>query len=149
MKEKQDRKKTVFEAMILIVVLAIAIVGLFFIAQYIQDNDDVEAIEDPITVSMWIITEDWVIEYLDVPTTNNTVYKLLMECSSAYNFPVASTYWQGYESVFVNSINGTQNGESGRWWQYHVNDEYGEVGCDRKQMYDGDIVEWRFEEPGQ
>lgn len=149
MKERQDRKKTALEAVIFIVILAIAIVGLWFVAQYIQDNDDVEAIEDPITVSMWIITDEWAIEYLDVPTTNNTVYKLLMECSSAYNFSVASIYWQGYESVFVNSINSTQNGENGMWWQYYVNDEYGEVGCDRKEIFDGDIVKWMFEEPGQ
>jgi hypothetical protein len=149
MKEEQDRKKTAFQAMIFIAILAIAIGGLWSFAQYIQNNDDVETIEDPITVSLRIITDDWVIEYLDVSTTNNTVYKLLNECSSVYNFSFASTYWEGYESVFVNSINGTQNGESGRWWQYYVNDAYGEVGCDRKEIFDGDIIEWRFEEPGQ
>jgi hypothetical protein len=149
MKEKQDRKKTAFQAMIFIIILVIAIIGLWSFAQYIQDNDDVETIEDPITVSMWIITDDWAIEYLDVPTTNNTVYKLLMECSSSYDFSVSSIYWQGYESVFVNSINGTQNGENGMWWQYYVNDAYGEIGCDRKEIFDGDIVEWKFEEPGQ
>jgi hypothetical protein len=149
MKEKHDKKKTAFQAMVFIIILAIAIVGLWSFAQYIQNNDEVDTIENPITVSIWITNDDWVIEYNDVPTTNNTVYKLLMECSSAYDFSVASTYWQGYDSVFVNSINGTHNGENGMWWQYYVNDAYGEVGCDRKEIFDGDIIEWRFEEPGQ
>lgn len=149
MKEKQKCKKRAFEAVIFVAILAIAIVCLFFAARYIQSNNEVEAIEEPITVSMWIFAEEWIIEYLDVHTNNNTVYKLLMECSSAYNFPVASTYWQGYESVFINSINGTQNGEDGKWWQYYVNDVYGEVGCDRKEIFEGDNIEWRFEEPGQ
>jgi hypothetical protein len=149
MKEEQDRKKTAFQAMIFITILILAIVGLWFAAQYIQDNNDVEVIEEPITVSMRIITDDWAIGYLDVSTTNNTVYKLLIECSSSYDFSVASTYWQGYEAIFISSINGTQNGEGGMWWQYYVNDAYGEVGCDRKEIFDGDVVEWRFEEPGQ
>jgi hypothetical protein len=149
MKQEQDRKKTAFQAMIFIIILAIAIVGLWFLAQSIQDNNGVESIQEPITISMWIITDEWNIEYLDVSTTNNTVFKLLIECSTVYNFPVTSTYWQGYESVFVNSINGTQNGEGDMWWQYYVNDSYGEIGCDRKEIFDGDLVKWRFEEPGQ
>jgi hypothetical protein len=149
MKEKTNRKKTAFQAMIFVIVLALAIIGLWYVAQNLQRDAEVESIENPITVSMWIITDEWVIEYMDMPTTNNTVYTLLVECSSVYDFPITSTYWHGYESVFINSINGTQNGEGDRWWQYYVNDEYGEVGCDRKEIFDDDIIEWIFEEPGQ
>jgi hypothetical protein len=41
------------------------------------------------------------------------------------------------------------NGENEMWWQYYVNGEYGDLGSDRKEIFDGDLVEWRFEEPGQ
>jgi hypothetical protein len=57
--------------------------------------------------------------------------------------------WQGYDAVFVSSINETKNGEDDMWWQYYVNGEYGETASDKKEIFDGDYVEWRFEEPGQ
>ena len=72
-----------------------------------------------------------------------------MECAYEYNFSVVYTHWPGYDAVFVNAINGTENGEKEMWWQYYVNDEYGEIGCDKKEISHGDLVEWRFEEPGQ
>ena len=82
-------------------------------------------------------------------TLNNTVYSLLMECAKNHNFSVGYTLWPGYDAVFINAINGSQNGEGDMWWQYYVNDGYGEIGCDKKELFDGDVVEWRFEEPGQ
>jgi hypothetical protein len=80
---------------------------------------------------------------------NNTVFSLLIECSKENDFSVDYTEWQGYDAVFVNAINGTHNGENEMWWQYYVNGEYGDLGSDRKEIFDGDLVEWRFEEPGQ
>ncbi len=147
--EKKNRKKTAIEAMILISVLAVAMIGLWFVAQHIEEDYEVEKPEKPIKASLRILGEDWQIEYLEVQTLNNTVYKLLLECSERYDFPVGSTHWEAFDSEFVNSINGTENGEGGNWWQYYVNDVYGEIGCDRKEIFEGDMIEWRFEEPGQ
>ncbi|UCE74657.1 MAG: DUF4430 domain-containing protein [Methanomassiliicoccales archaeon] len=149
MEKKKARKKTVFEALALVSVLAVAVGGLWFLAEHLEEGDEVKTPNNPINVNLKIIEGNWIIDYNNVDTLNNTVYKLLIECSKEHNFSVKYTYWQGYDSVFINAINGTQNGEDGKWWQYYVNDEYGDVGCDKKELTNGDYVEWRFEEPGQ
>lgn len=149
MEKTKDKKRTAIEAIVLVSVLAMAFMGLWFLAEYIGESHEVKPVNSPINVSLRIIGGGWVIDYLDVHTPNNTVYKLLLECGNRYNFSVSYTHWSGYNSIFINSINGTENGENDMWWQYYVNDVYGEVGCDRKEIFDGDSVEWRFEEPGQ
>jgi hypothetical protein len=150
MKENNQKKKTIKEAVLLVLVLILAIIGLWLLTEFINDTQKVEKPDTPIIVSLRIIKEDgWTMEYLDVETKNNTVFKLLMEAGEKNNFSVSYTQWKLYDSVFVNSINGTSNGEDDMWWQYYVNDVYGEIGCDRKEIFNGDMVEWRFEEPGQ
>ncbi len=150
MEKSEKKKKTIFEAVLLVSVLALTFVGLWLLADYVKEGQEVDDPEGPIYVSLSIENEDdWRIDYLDVRTVNNTVYKLLVECKESYNFSVGYTYWPGYDSVFINSINGTENGEYGKWWQYYVNDIYGEIGCDKKEIFDGDVIEWRFEEPKQ
>lgn len=149
MEKTENKKKTILQAAVLITVIVIAIAGLWVVAEHLEDISEVEEPDNPIGVSLRIIGDGWQIEYLNVQTKNNTVYKLLMECSQRFNFSVGSTHWGAYDSIFINSINGTHNGENDKWWQYYVNDAYGDVGCDRKEIFDGDVVEWRFEEPGQ
>ena len=149
MDKKESRKRTILEASALISIITLAVIGLWFLAEHIQERDEVEPIDSPVIVSLKIKGDGWSIDYLDRPTVNNTVFKILMECSQAYNFSVRYTHWPGYDAVFVNAINGTENGADGMWWQYHVNDEYGEIGCDKKEIFHEDLVEWRFEEPGQ
>ena len=146
--EKQG-KKTAIEAMVLISVLAIAIVGLWFLAGYVTESHEVSSPDSSIQASLKIKGDGWEIDYLNVDTLNNTVYKILIECSNEYDFQVRYTHWKGYDAVFINSINGTTNGDNDMWWQYYVNGVYGEIGCDKKEIFDGDLVEWRFEEPGQ
>jgi hypothetical protein len=146
---KEDRKKTVIEAFVLIAVLAVVFVGLWALAEYIENEQKVEPIEQDITVSLRISGDGWSVEYLNVDTKNNTVFKILLECKEKHNISVNYIQWQGFDAVFVNSINGTQNGDGDMWWQYYVNNIYGEIASDKKEIFDGDIVEWRFEEPGQ
>ena len=144
-----NRKKTIIEALALISVLAFTFTGLWGLAEYLRENQDVKEIDKPITVSLKINGRDWTIQYMDAQTLNNTVYKLLIECSKEYDFQVDYTYWSNYDSVLINSINETENGKDGMWWQYYVNDVYGEIGCDKKEIFNGDLVEWRFEDPRQ
>lgn len=94
--------------------------------------------------SLVIDGDGWTIEYLDVSTTNNTAFHILLEAGDRLGFEVA---WRPYaipEGMFVTAINGTTNGEGGRWWQYWVNDGYGPVAADRMEIHDGDLVSWRF-----
>ncbi len=146
---KAKKKKTVMEAGILIAVLAVVFIALWLAAEGIQEGQEVEPPDSEISVSLKISGDGWTVDYMDVETLNNTVFSFLTECSKEVGFNVDYTEWQGYDAVFVNSINGTHNGENGMWWQYYVNGEYGDLGADRKEIFDGDLVEWRFEEPGQ
>ncbi|NOR38905.1 MAG: DUF4430 domain-containing protein [Candidatus Thorarchaeota archaeon] len=51
--------------------------------------------------------------------------------------------WYG-DLVFVTSIAGVSNNESGGlWWQYWVNDELGPVAANKYQVQDGDAISWR------
>jgi hypothetical protein len=143
------KKKNIIEAVVLIVVLALAFIGLWLAAESIQEGQEVKPPDSEITVSMRISGDGWSVEYLNTDTMNNTVFSLLIECSKENDFSVDYTEWHGYDAVFVNAINGTHNGENEMWWQYYVNGEYGDLGSDRKEIFDGDLVEWRFEEPGQ
>lgn len=149
MEKTKDKRRTALEAMVLVFILAIAFIALWVVAEHLKGEREVEPVDSPINVSLKISGDGWVIEYLDVDTLNNSVFKLLLECSKVYDFSVDYTYWEGFDSVFVNSINGTRNGDYGMWWQYYVNGVYGEMGSDRKEIFEGDMIEWRFEEPGQ
>ncbi|UCF08490.1 MAG: DUF4430 domain-containing protein [Thermoplasmata archaeon] len=144
----KNKRKTALEALAFAVVLAVAFMGLWALAEYIEEADEPEPIDSPINVTLRIDYGEKMDEY-HMLTLNNTVYSLLLEGAASCNFSVGYTFWPGYDAVFINAINGTQNGEGGLWWQYYVNDDYGEVGCDKKEIFEGDVVEWRFEEPGQ
>lgn len=148
MEQEKNSKKTAIEALAFIAILAIAFIGLWALAEYIEEADEAEPIDIPINVTLRIDYGDYTDEYRTL-TLNNTVYSLLLEGAEYYNFSVGYTLWPGYDAVFINAINGSQNGEGDLWWQYYVNDVYGEIGCDKKEIFEGNIVEWRFQEPGQ
>ncbi|MCK5084088.1 MAG: DUF4430 domain-containing protein [Candidatus Pacebacteria bacterium] len=48
--------------------------------------------------------------------------------------------------VFIENIDGIENGVDGKYWQYYMNDVLGDVAADKKVLEEGDVVEWRFEE---
>lgn len=78
-------------------------------------------------------------------TLNNsaTVYSLLMKGAEENNFTVSTTYYPQYQSYFINSIAGVKN-ENGKYWQYWINGEYGEVSANLQKLKNGDVVEWKF-----
>jgi hypothetical protein len=96
---------------------------------------------------MRIIGNGWAMDY-NVSASNDTVYSILMRCSSKYNFTVDYTYWESYDAVIIDSINGDANGEGGNYWQYYVNGVYSPESCDKKRVSNGDFIEWKFEEFG-
>lgn len=128
-----------FGSVVVIGVIGLAFAGNYIIGEPVKPNE-VENLQ------ISIVGEDWSIDCTMVTTANNTVYRLLLECSEMYGFKVEGTIWQPYDAVFVDSINGLENGE-GNWWQYYVNGKYGEISSDRKELFDGDHVEWRCEPP--
>jgi len=112
----------------------------------VKEDNAVERVDN---VSMEIITPGWNIAYRNVTTMNVTVASFLLESAHRYNFSVQANYWQGYDSLFVKSINNIENGKDGNCWQYYVNGEYAQVGCSLYHLHDNDVVEWRFESSAQ
>ena len=110
----------------------------------IGKNDSDGVVEN---ISMKLSAYAWSVEYLNIDTKNATVADFLFECANYYNFTVESTYWKGYDSFFIESINGTENGKDGMYWQYYVNGEFADVGCSGYVLHDNDIVEWWFVPP--
>lgn len=138
--EMRERYQAIlFGSVVVIGVIGLAFAGNYIIGEPVKPNE-VENLQ------ISIVGEDWSIDCTMVTTANNTVYRLLLECSEMYGFEVEGTIWQPYDAVFVDSINGLENGE-GNWWQYYVNGKYGEISSDRKELFDGDHVEWRCEPP--
>ena len=109
----------------------------------IEQDNSFELVEN---VSIRIIAPYWTIEYMHVDTNNATVADFLFECAYHYDFTVEAEYWPSYDAIFVEAINGLENGEDGMYWQYYINGEYGNLGADKQPLKNNDIVEWRFEE---
>ena len=86
----------------------------------------------------------WSIRYTPTATNNNTVFGLLLEASAKFGFTVAYLTYQIPQGVFVMAINGSMNGEGGRYWQYWVNGAYGTIAADHAALHDHDVVLWNF-----
>ncbi|TLZ76765.1 MAG: DUF4430 domain-containing protein [Methanobacteriota archaeon] len=86
----------------------------------------------------------WSIRYTPTATNNNTVFGLLLEASAKFGFTVAYITYQIPQGVFVTAINGSMNGDGGRYWQYWVNGAYGTVAADHAALHDHDVVLWNF-----
>ncbi|MFE3845349.1 DUF6580 family putative transport protein, partial [Thermoplasmatota archaeon] len=96
-------------------------------------------------VSMKIISPNWNISYENVSSDNVTVGDLLFECGDFYNFTIESEYYEDFDSLYITSINDIENGADGLFWQYYVNNDYGNVGCSNYNLKNSDFVEWRYE----
>ncbi len=107
----------------------------------------IEPPADSRTVRIKIMGDGWTMDY-NISASNDTVYSILMRCSSEYNFTVEFTYWESYDAVVIDSINGDVNGEGGKYWQYYVNGIYSMESCDKQKVSNGDFIEWNFEEFG-
>ena len=59
---------------------------------------------------------------------------------------VNATYWEAYQSFFINAINNVFNNanNNNRWWVYAVNGENALISPDNYQLYDGDQIEWTY-----
>jgi len=90
--------------------------------------------------------ENEVENYRITPGENSTVFSLLQKLAKRENFKLEYTLYERM-GVFVETINGTKNGEDGKYWQYWVNNKLGEVAADKKNIKGGDEVEWRFDVP--
>ena len=130
------------QAILFAFLVAIAILGTFRLALALQPPAVLSL--GPIRASLVVDGGAWRIEYLDVVTTNNTAFGILLEASERLEFEVRWTTYAIPPGVFVTAINGTANGAGGVGWQYWVSGAYGRVAADRRPVVEADVVLWRF-----
>ncbi len=127
-------------------VIVVAAVGLLVAAQAFHPQ--APALTAGISLSMRIEGMGWTSSYANDDTRNNTALLLLLEAGWALHFAVQWTEWSPpYSAAFVDAINGSHNGEGGRWWQFWVNGVYADTAADLAILHDGDTVLWRFAIP--
>lgn len=136
---KERNKAIIFGIIVIAGMLGLAFLGSLIIGGPVRPGE----VND---VQIKLIGNGWTIECTMESTENNTVYSLLKECGEVKGFDVKGTVWEPYDALFVDSINGLGN-KDGKYWQYYVNGDYGEVSSDRKELEDNDLVEWRWEVP--
>lgn len=130
------------QAVVFVVVLAVAIAAVY---GAIRSSERPAVVAKGVVRASLVVEGDgWTIEYRDVGTLNNTAFGILMEAGDRLGFRVEWIPYSFPPGAFVTAINGTVNGKGDRWWQYWVNGEYGTIASDRKEIFDGDLVEWKF-----
>lgn len=112
----------------IIVIVVIAVLIIFYTEKTASKNTS-----SPKTVITYSTTKE-----------TTTVFDALIEYGKNNNIEIA--YNNNYEfGVLVESIGGIKSGNEGKYWQYYVNNELGDVASDKKTISRSDVVEWRFE----
>ena len=130
------------QAVIFLVILGVAIAGLYSWAQASQAPPVRPGAVS--SVSLLVDGGIWKIRYGPVTTTNNTAFALLLEASHRLQFPVVYQNYSLPAGVFVISINGTANTAGGSGWQYWVGTSYGNRAANLYPLGDGSNVTWRY-----
>ncbi len=130
------------QAILFAVLLIPAIASLYAATQLIQPA----AVQPSLVhaVHLEVTGDGWTISFDAIVTANNSVFSLLLEATDTLGFPVAYVPYQIPRGMFVTAINGSVNGEGGRYWQYWVSGAYGDVAADLKALHDHDTVLWMF-----
>jgi hypothetical protein len=106
---------------------------------------------DQTSVKISIIGYDFSLDDNIAAYKDDTVYSILKEFCNRNDILLKTKYYEQFDSLLIEAIGTCANGEFGKYWQYYVYSfENGStppmVGCDKYEIYNGDVVEWRFEE---
>jgi len=83
-------------------------------------------------------------EYQAEISGDSTVYSLLEELAKKEKFTIEINFYPEM-GIFVRSISEAKGGTDNKWWQYWVNGTLSDVAADKKQVKNGDKIEWKFE----
>ncbi|MCK4996139.1 MAG: DUF4430 domain-containing protein, partial [Thermoplasmatales archaeon] len=72
-----------------------------------------------------------------VTLTNPTVFNVLDQASTDYDFTFRAEYDEQYRSNYIYSINSIEEGNN-LYWQYYLNGNYGIFGADIQTVKDND-----------
>ncbi|HTD80759.1 MAG TPA: DUF4430 domain-containing protein [Thermoplasmata archaeon] len=134
-------KAGIFSALIVV-----SAVGLILAAQTFRPQ--APALTTGIPLRMTIEGSGWTIAYSSNDTRNNTVHLFLIEAARTLHFGLVWANWSApYSAVFIEGINGSINGEGGRWWVFWVDGVYASTAADLTVLHGGETVLWRFTTP--
>jgi len=74
---------------------------------------------------------------------NDTAYDALKQASEKAGAALGVKDYGGELGVFIESIDG-KKGSKDAWWQYWVNNVYGEKGASTALIKPGDVMEWKL-----
>ena len=75
-----------------------------------------------------------------------SLFDVIQSTVEENNIPLGFKDFGGELGVFIESINGVPGESSNRWWQYWVNNKYGEIGVSSYTVKSGDVIELKFVE---
>lgn len=133
------------QAIVFVAILVTAIAGLYAFAQGFQPSP-VPTVKVRL-VSLEVEGDGWSIHYRPPVTVNNTAFGILREASATLDFSLTYQLYEVPQGVFVTEINGSVNGEGGRYWQYWVDGAYENVAADHRALREGETVLWSFSIP--
>lgn len=131
----------------LVAFILIFIGGIFIGYRETSNNAYIQNDESPMGVSIMLDYGDGSLNVYNAEKLpdNSSVFDLLKEFSNSKNIDLDYEDYGGEMGVFIKSINGVSNNmETGKFWQYWVNNEYAKVGPGLYLLKSGDVVEWKF-----
>ena len=127
-------------------VIVVSAMGLILGAQTFRPR--APFLEEGIHLSMTIEGAGWTIDFESNATRNNTVFLFLLEAAHTLHFGLVWTNWSPpYTAVFIDAINGSRNGDGGRWWVFWVDGVYANTAADLTVLHGGEAILWRFTTP--
>ena len=144
-----DRSKI---AIISKLIIALAIffggvyVGASFISQAPPTGQIREVSDQEQSVSLMIdYGEGSVISFLDISIEGKmSLFDVIQSTAEENNIPLGFKDFGGELGVFIESIDGVPSESSDKWWQYFVNNKYGEIGVSSYIVKQGDVIEFKF-----
>lgn len=96
-------------------------------------------------VSLLIDTGDTLLGYNDIDIEDgDTVASVLSKLADGgKNFSFTSQTYEGL-GIFIDSINGVKGGDNNKYWQYWVNNQYGQIAADQYELKGGDVIMWKL-----
>ena len=132
--------------MSLVIVLLVIIIGFFVYTN--QSAPPAEILEHEVVqtgeISLTIegLYDDRMVQIYSGDTVLGVLERLQEEDS---NVLLVTKEYSGL-GVLVEGINDLTNGEDNKYWQFNVNDVMPQIGADKLELEDGDVVEWHFSE---
>jgi hypothetical protein len=133
----------------------VILIAVFFIGVYVGSldknppakNQDVSReLQSEETVSLMIDYGDGTLDIFDDLTvaTETPLFDVIDTATKANGVELTYTDYGGDLGVFIETIGGVGGGSEDMWWQYWVNNKYGQIGVSSYILEQGDVIEMKF-----